>query len=152
MRLSMRKCLLWISLLLTMVAEAGQLTVDSGQWTVKQQQTEREAFPMKGESRRYTAYIEMEKGYVSGICILHREGDEVHGSLFNEFGITALDFTYHLEKKKVKLHTVMKMMNKWYIRKVLKKDLRQLMAGLQDGQTTWKNERYHIEYQLTPLL
>ena len=91
-------------------------------------------------------------GYVSGICILHRDGDTVHGSLFNEFGITALDFTYRLEKKKVKLHTVMPMMNKWYIRKVLKKDLRQLMTGLQNGETTWKDERYHIEYQLTPLL
>ena len=113
----------------------------------------------EGENIRYTAYIEMESPstssgtiYVSGICILHREGDVIHGSLFNEFGITALDFTYNMEKKKVKLHTVMKMMNKWYIRKVLKKDLRQLMAGLQDGQTTWKNERRHIVYQLTPLL
>ena len=114
-------------------------------------------FPADGESIRYTAYIEhrinTEKhGYVSGICILHRDGDTVHGSLFNEFGITALDFTYHLEKKKVKLHTVMPMMNKWYIRKVLRKDLRQLMTGLQNGETTWKDERYHIKYQLTPLL
>ena len=137
MRRSMQSCLLFISLLLSVLTSRlyAQTT-----------------FPADGESIRYTAYIEMEKGYVSGICILHRDGDTVHGSLFNEFGITALDFTYHLEKKKVKLHTVMPMMNKWYIRKVLKKDLRQLMTGLQNGETTWKDERYHIEYQLTPLL
>jgi len=137
MRRSMRSCLLFISLLLSVLTSRlyAQTT-----------------FPADGESIRYTAYIEMEKGYVSGICILHRDGDTVHGSLFNEFGITALDFTYRLEKKKVKLHTVMPMMNKWYIRKVLKKDLRQLMTGLQNGETTWKDERYHIEYQLTPLL
>jgi hypothetical protein len=133
----MRSCLLFISLLLSVLTSRlyAQTT-----------------FPADGESIRYTAYIEMEKGYVSGICILHRDGDTVHGSLFNEFGITALDFTYRLEKKKVKLHTVMPMMSKWYIRKVLKKDLRQLMTGLQNGETTWKDERYHIEYQLTPLL
>ena len=137
MRRSMRSCLLFISLLLSVLTSRlyAQTT-----------------FPADGESIRYTAYIEMEKGYVSGICILHRDGDTVHGSLFNEFGITALDFTYRLEKKKVKLHTVMPMMSKWYIRKVLKKDLRQLMTGLQNGETTWKDERYHIEYQLTPLL
>lgn len=137
MRHSMRSCLLFISLLLSVLTSRlyAQTT-----------------FPADGESIRFTAYIEMEKGYVSGICILHRDGDTVHGSLFNEFGITALDFTYRLERKKVKLHTVMPMMNKWYIRKVLKKDLRQLMTGLQNGETTWKDERYHIEYQLTPLL
>lgn len=137
MRHSMRSCLLFISLLLSVLTSRlyAQTT-----------------FPADGESIRFTAYIEMEKGYVSGICILHRDGDIIHGSLFNEFGITALDFTYRLEKKKVKLHTVMPMMNKWYIRKVLKKDLRQLMTGLQNGETTWKDERYHIEYQLTPLL
>ncbi len=137
MRRSMRSCLLFISLLLSVLTSRlyAQTT-----------------FPADGESIRFTAYIEMEKGYVSGICILHRDGDTVHGSLFNEFGITALDFTYRLERKKVKLHTVMPMMNKWYIRKVLKKDLRQLMTGLQNGETTWKDERYHIEYQLTPLL
>lgn len=137
MRRSMRSCLLFISLLLSVLTSRlyAQTT-----------------FPADGESIRFTAYIEMEKGYVSGICILHRDGDTVHGSLFNEFGITALDFTYRLERKKVKLHTVMPMMNKWYIRKVLRKDLRQLMTGLQNGETTWKDERYHIEYQLTPLL
>jgi hypothetical protein len=138
----MQSCLLFISLLLSVLTSRlyAQTT-----------------FPADGESIRYTAYIEhrinTEKhGYVSGICILHRDGDTVHGSLFNEFGITALDFTYRLERKKVKLHKVMPMMNKWYIRKVLKKDLRQLMTGLQNGETTWKDERYHIEYQLTPLL
>lgn len=137
MRLSMPRCLLCISLLLSAVTRLYAQV----------------PFPTtEGESIRYSAYIEMSKGYVSGICVLHREGDTIQGSLFNEFGITALDFSYHTGKKKVKLHTVMPMMNKWYIRKVLKKDLRQLMEGLQNGQTVWKDERYHIDYQLSPLL
>lgn len=141
----MPRCLLCISLLLSVVT--GRLFAQA-------------PFPTtEGESIRYTAYIEMrnpskgsETVYVSGICVLHREGDTIRGALFNEFGITAIDFSYQTTKKKVKLHTVMPMMNKWYIRKVLKKDLRRLMEGLQNGQTTWKDERYHIDYQLTPLL
>ena len=98
---------------------------------------------------RYDAYIQLPRAYVSGICML-REGDSVKGSLFNEFGITALDFTYCLRKQKIKLHSVMPMMDKWYIRRVLKKDLRQLMARLQQGETQYQNERRHITYQLTP--
>ena len=100
---------------------------------------------------RYTAYIEMPKAYLSGICILWHDGDMVKGSLFNEFGVTALDFTYYIYKEKVKLHDVMAQMDKWYIRRVLKKDLRQLMLQLQQGKTTYENQRQHIKYQLTPI-
>lgn len=138
MRQLMPRCLLYISLLLFVAS--GRLHAQV-------------PFPKtEGENVRYMAYIEMPKGYVSGICVLHLEGDTIHGALFNEFGITALDFSYNLVKKKMILHTVMPMMDKWYIRKVLKKDLRQLMDCLQHGETIWTDERYHIVYQLTPLL
>lgn len=132
-RLALR-CLLFVSLLLL----AGRLGAQT-------------AFPTsEGERMRYDAYIQLPRAYVSGICILLREGDSVKGSLFNEFGITALDFTYCLRKQKIKLHSVMPIMDKWYIRRVLKKDLRQLMARLQQGETQYQNERRHITYQLTP--
>lgn len=102
----------------------------------------------EGGRIRYAASIEMPKAYLSGICVLLREGDVVRGSLFNEFGVTALDFTYHPENHKVKLHHVISMMDKWYIRRVLRKDLAQLMLRLQQGETTYHNERRHITYQL----
>ncbi len=106
------------------------------------------AFPeTEGDRIRYAASIEMPKAYLSGICVLLREGDVVRGSLFNEFGVTALDFTYHPENQKVKLHHVISMMDKWYIRRVLRKDLAQLMLRLQQGETTYHNERRHITYQ-----
>ena len=100
-----------------------------------------------GERAKYAAYIEMPKAYVSGICVLLQEDGLIKGSLFNEFGITALDFTYNLQRDKIKLHSVMKMMDKWYIRKVLKKDLRQVMKTLKEGQTEYTNQRRHIVYR-----
>lgn len=100
-----------------------------------------------GERAKYAAYIEMPKAYVSGICVLLQEDGLIKGSLFNEFGITALDFTYNPQRDKVKLHSVMKMMDKWYIRKMLKKDLRQVMKTLKEGQTEYTNQRRHIVYR-----
>ena len=100
-----------------------------------------------GERAKYAAYIEMPKAYVSGICVLLQEDGLIKGSLFNEFGITALDFTYNPQRDKIKLHSVMKMMDKWYIRKVLKKDLRQVMKTLKEGQTEYTNQRQHIVYR-----
>ena len=87
MRQSITKCLLCISLLLSDVTDRLFAQVP---------------FPsVAGENVRYTAYIEMSKGYVSGICFLHLEGDTINGVLFNEFGITALEFSYHLGKSVV---------------------------------------------------
>jgi len=109
-------------------------------------------FPDKdGCKVKYNAVIEMKKGYMSGICIMLNEGGVVKGSLFNEFGISALDFTYQPDRKKVKLLNVMKLLDKWYIKRVLKKDLVQLMARLQQGMGEYRDERFKINYKFTLL-
>ncbi len=100
---------------------------------------------------RYSAFIETPKASVSGILVLATVDGEVRGSLFNEFGLTALSFTYQPAKDKVRLHTVLPALDKWYIRRVLRRDLRQLLHRLQQGQTTYENPRYHITYTFTPL-
>lgn len=102
-------------------------------------------------SQRYSAYISMPSGYVSGMLVLLREDESVKGSLFNEFGITALDFTYDRRKDKVKLHSVVKMMDRWYIRRVLRRDLREVLKGLEQGDSIYEDKRYHIYYKFTPL-
>jgi hypothetical protein len=43
------------------------------------------------------------------------------------------------------------MMDKWYIRRVLRKDLSLLMNCLQKGETQYYNERQHITYKFTPV-
>lgn len=101
---------------------------------------------------RYSAYIETPRAAVSGICILVSDSTEIRGCLFNEFGITALEFTYNRRKDKVRLHTVLPALDRWYIRRTLRRDLRQLLLHLQQGDGTYENSRYHIKYTLTPLL
>lgn len=106
----------------------------------------------EGDRVRFNAVIETERAAITGICAMLREGDMVKASLFNEFGITALDFTYDVKKRKVKLHTVLPMLNKWYIRHTLRGDLKHLMQALDSGETGYANTRRHITYQFTPIV
>lgn len=105
----------------------------------------------QGEKAKYSAYIDMPQGYVSGVCVLFNEGTVIRGSLFNEFGITALSFSYDIKKEKIKLYSVVKLMDKWYIKRILKKDLKQLMKCLQKGEYVYQNEKYHITYSFSTL-
>ena len=104
-----------------------------------------------GECAKFQATIEMQQGYVSGICVILRDGEMLNGSIFNEFGITAIDFTYRPSKGKVKLHSVLPMLNKWYIKRVLKSDLKKVMMALEQGDTSYENTRRHILYQFIPM-
>ncbi len=104
-----------------------------------------------GSKVRYNATIEMAKGYVSGVCIMVNDEGIIKGSLFNEFGISAIDFTYQPDTKKVKLLSVIKMLNKWYIKKVLRKDLVQVMENLSKGISSYHDKKYKIDYNFTVL-
>lgn len=104
-----------------------------------------------GQKVKYNATIEMKKGYISGICILVNDGILIKGCLFNEFGISALDFSYQPEKGKVKILSVIKMLDKWYIKKVLRKDLAQLMQNLAKGIPDYQDKKFNIDYHFTVL-
>ncbi len=105
----------------------------------------------EGESIRYDASIEMPQAYMSGICILLFDEHVIKGSLINEFGITAIDFVYDPQKEKVKLHRVFSAMDKWYIRRVLRKDLARLLQGMKRGQTQYTNKKRNITYNFKPV-
>lgn len=64
-----------------------------------------------GSKMKYNASIEMKKGYLSGICMLIRDKDGYKGSIFNEFGISVLDFTYQPVTGKVKLENVIQLLD-----------------------------------------
>lgn len=109
-------------------------------------------YPVKDSSEvKLQATIEMKKGYLSGICILSHQGDSIRGALFNEFGITAMDFNYDLRKDEVMLTTVMAMLDKWYVRPVLRKDLLEVLHALRAGKTTYKDDKYGIQFTFLPL-
>lgn len=102
-------------------------------------------------SRKYTAMIELPKAYVSGVCVLKAENDTVTGCLFNEFGISALEFVRYPGKKKVKLLSVIKMLDKWYIKHVLSRDMARVLDNLAQGESEYRDERYKINYKFTLL-
>lgn len=104
-----------------------------------------------GSKMKYNATIEMKKGYLSGICILIRDKDGYKGSIFNEFGISVLDFTYQPVTGKVKLENVIHLLDKWYIKRLLKQDLSQVIKNLQKGISIYDNKKYKIHYQFTEL-
>lgn len=104
-----------------------------------------------GSKMKYNATIEMKKGYLSGICILIRDKDGYKGSIFNEFGISVLDFTYQPVTGKVKLENVIQLLDKWYIKRLLKQDLSQVIKNLQKGISIYDNKKYKIHYQFTEL-
>ena len=139
----MRKYLLLISILLLSLAS---LTVQAQDSLTVQQSPLSDSIGCK---TRYATTIELSKGYLSGITIMVREADVYHGVLFNEFGITALEFTYQPQTKKVELIEVIAMLDKWYIRRVLKSDLQHVMENLMKGNPTYKDEKYHISYKFS---
>ena len=139
----MRKYLLLISILLLSLAS---LTVQAQDSLIVQQAPLLDSIGCK---TRYATTIELSKGYLSGITIMVREADVYHGVLFNEFGTTALEFTYQPQTKKVELIEVIAMLDKWYIRRVLKNDLQHVMENLMKGNPTYKDEKYHISYKFS---
>ena len=139
----MRKYLLLISILLLPLMS---LTVQAQDRLIAQQTPLSDSIGCK---TKYATTIELSKGYLSGITVMVREADVYHGVLFNEFGITALEFTYQPQIKKVELIEVIAMLDKWYIRRVLKNDLQHVMENLMKGNPTYKNEKYHISYKFS---
>ena len=98
-----------------------------------------------GEKRNYVTTVEYQKVSISGICIIKCAEGRLFGSLINEFGIRMFDFIYDSHTGTVKCCNVIKMMDKWYIRKVLKRD----MAFMLSNAGTRPDERTDGHFRLT---
>lgn len=101
---------------------------------------------------------------LTGICLLKDNGDKIMGSAINEFGIKGFDFVLDKGKGKVKLKNVIKFLNKWYIKRVLRKDLALLLRenntprqlgkrklNVEKDGVCLENSKYHIIYKFKPL-
>lgn len=117
-----------------------------------------------GETVRYTSMISFKGNGVSGICVLKANEDGFVGTLVNEFGIKAMDFVYQSRNRNVKLLNVIKFLDKWYIRKIVRKDLSHLFSAKgserlkhrnitigENGDMSLENTKYHITYNLIPI-
>ncbi|MCC8176352.1 MAG: hypothetical protein LUC85_08915 [Bacteroidales bacterium] len=104
-----------------------------------------------GQRTRNQLIIEMPKAQVSGILIMaHVSQDTINASVVNEFGISLMDFSYNTLKDRVKLHSVMKALDKWYIRRTLRSDLRNLLNIMREGGTEYYDKRHKIRYLIQP--
>lgn len=102
-----------------------------------------------GQMVRLNASIDFKRGGMTGICALRLDGEELKGSLFNEFGISALDFACQRQNGKVRIVSAIPVLNKWYIKRVLRQDLMHVIDALGRGDTTYVNVRRHITYQFS---
>ena len=105
----------------------------------------------EGERARYSVQIEIKKAYISGICGMLFEDGKLKACVVNEFGLSAMDFEYDPQKDKVKIINVIKKLDHWYIKRVLKRDLRILIHNLRQGIYRHENTKYEITYTFQPL-
>lgn len=116
--------------------------------------------------QKHTFQIETSNGFVSGVLLVSENDENINGSMINEFGVSAIDFSYSKKKQKVKLLSVVSFLNKWYIKQVLKNDIKfciHILYGIPfkkkhnyevihrvDSVTIINNNR-HLKYTFSPL-
>ena len=109
-------------------------------------------FPrQKGEKVKYAVMIELEKAYISGVGIIACQEEEIRGVVFNEFGVSVISFSYNPRRKRMKILDAAGKLNRWYVKRVIRKDLLYVISALQMSETTYVNEKRHIRYTFTPL-
>lgn len=122
----MRAFLLFLSSLLT-IACCGQTVVEAADSVPVCT-----AAPAPLDPARCSVLIENNNGAVTGLLLTRWDDRYIYGTVVNEFGISALDFKYDRRKDKVKLEHVVSFLNKWYIKLVLRNDLKLCMHLLFD--------------------
>jgi len=93
-------------------------------------------------THRWAFDITMEKGHISGVMITKEDDSSIIGTMINEFGVSALSFVYDKHKSKLRLQDVMSMLNKWYIKRVLKNDITFCLHVLYD--TPYKKKHKYV--------
>jgi len=117
--------------------------------------------------RQYNLLLQVRGNDLSGICVMKMVSPtEMIGTVVNEFGFTAFDFEYR--EGKTKLSNLPPFLDKWYIRKILRKDLSFFFANFllqqntkkrsrelifsPDGEIILTNDRFKIKYTFTPII
>lgn len=118
------------------------------------------------EISQYNLLMQVKGREISGICMMKMISEtEVIGSVVNEFGLTAFDFEY--KEGKTHLSNLPPVLDKWYFRLILKKDLSFFFSNLPlrqdlkkhgrkitfspDGEIALVNNRFIIKYTFTPI-
>ena len=120
-------------------------------------------------SKEYSLITQIRGQEITGICLINISlGTGVVGTVINEMGVKAFDFSY--SNGKVNIFNIVNPLNKWYIRKILKKDFWFILSNLDETgyfkDAVWKNRtlvqtsdnkivvddnRYKITYTFIPM-
>lgn len=118
------------------------------------------------EVRRWNINLSTPKAAVSGFFLIRDENDSIAGSIINEFGISLADFRFNPVSGKVKFINLTGFLNKWYLKKLLAKDLSLALKRLttpslsspkgydvsvSSDTVVIHNLKYDITYQFSPL-
>jgi hypothetical protein len=112
----------------------------------------------------YRLRIKTPQVEMSGVMMVKYMDNEWRGSLINEFGVKAFDFI--VKKQKCRLLNTVSLLNRWYIRKTIERDLFFLFGKALQGEVekgrriTYQpdgffiitNERQHIDYIFQPMI
>lgn len=104
-----------------------------------------------GQEGLYNVRIELPRGGMTGVCMMVCDSTGLHGSVLNEFGVGLMSFSYDSSKDKVHLHSVFAKMDKCFIRRALRRDLRKLIHAMNEGSTSYENTRRDMKYTFTPI-
>lgn len=102
-----------------------------------------------GEKVHYNLHVEIHESYLSGICIIVNNDGIIASSIVNEFGVSLMDFTYSEQKDKVKIRNTIKPLDRWYIKRILKRSLRGMLKAMKSGDTEYIDENNRIKYVFT---
>ena len=104
------------------------------------------AFPQGSERAEYAMRIEVRKIDITGILVLRLTPEgEIRGAMMNEFGVSALNLLITPDRKKVRLLNVSSLLNKWYIKRAIRADMRYLFrARMSDVGQKRKGRRIDI--------
>ena len=114
----------------------------------------------------YNLLMQIRGREITGICLMNLQPDStVVGTVINEFGVKAFDFTR--ADGKTNVLNVIGPLDKWYIRKVLRKDFTFILSNIwqhkdviwkkrkmtfsTDGDIIVENQRFKIRYTFTPV-
>lgn len=120
----------------------------------------------ENSSAKFYMDIDFGKAEVSGLLILRPTEQEIKGAVVNEFGVSILNFVYDRSNGKLKIENIAKMLDKWYIKRILKQDIAYAVEllyafprKLRNGYTIVEdanslgiiNKKRKIFYNFTPL-
>lgn len=113
----------------------------------------------------YRVQLQARNASLDGVCAIKLIDGSIKGVVVNDFGIKAFAFIISPDRKKVKLQDVIHMLDHWYIKRVIKNDLKLLFNAttsnisnqdkktkieiLDDGTIKMTNSKYHIQYLFT---